>query len=87
MPKYDWRPVRDLELTEPLIPDPNASHQMLSRFREVRVAIEGSFLHIDVRPETEQQPGGEFTVYTVPASAVRIMHTQHVTRSNSLSAY
>lgn len=80
----DWRAVRDLELTDDLIPDPNAQHIKLRRLANVRVAIEGAFLHIDARPEEAWRTAGEFTVYTVPASAVRVMNRQETKKSSKM---
>ncbi|MDX3343433.1 hypothetical protein PV409_36350 [Streptomyces sp. ME02-6979.5a] len=63
----NWRDVTTLELNEKLIPDPNAAHNKLDRLQNVRVAVEGGFLHIDPRKDS----GSGQDLFMVPASAVR----------------
>ena len=71
----NWRTATTLELHDNLIPDPNASHNLLNRLQHVRVAVEGSFLHID--PRRPQDLGfaadPEFDVHIVPATAVKVI--------------
>ncbi|MEU8101670.1 hypothetical protein [Streptomyces rubiginosohelvolus] len=66
----NWRDVLILDLNAKLIPDPNAGHNLLDRLRNVRVAVEGGFLHIDPRPTGHRDQGGEHDIFVVPASAV-----------------
>ena len=73
MATLNWRTATTVVLRDNLIPDPNASHNLLGRLQNVHVAIEGSFLHID--PRRPQDPGfttdPEFDVHIVPAAAVK----------------
>lgn len=62
----NWRDVTTLELTNKLIPDPNAGHNFLDRLQNVRVAIEGGFLHIDPRKDA----GSSQDLFIVPAATV-----------------
>lgn len=62
----NWRDVTTVELTDKLIPDPNAGHNFLDRLQNVRVAVEGGFLHIDPRKDS----GSSQDLFIVPASAV-----------------
>ncbi|WP_406472671.1 hypothetical protein [Streptomyces platensis] len=87
MTSLPWRPVRTLELNDKLIPDPNAQHIKLDRLHSVRVAIDGSFLHIDPRPEGEWKKPGEFTIYTVPASNVLVMQSQEQVKSGKVVGF
>lgn len=63
----NWRDVTTVELTDKLIPDPNAGHNFLDRLQNVRVAVEGGFLHIDPRKDS----GSTQDLFMVPAAAVR----------------
>jgi len=68
----NWRTVGTLELTEKLIPDPNAEHELLQRLTGVSVAIDGGFLHIDPWPVREERiPNQPRRIHVIPASAVR----------------
>ncbi|MFJ1782436.1 hypothetical protein ACIOKA_37655 [Streptomyces anulatus] len=62
----NWRDATTLELNDKLIPDPNAAHNKLDRLHNVRVAVEGAFLHIDPRRDS----GSSQDLFMVPASAV-----------------
>ena len=72
MSTLHWR-TADVELTDKLVPNPNAEHQLLDRLSNVRVAIEDGFLHIDPRPNGEPvYPGQDtYTVQLIPAHLVR----------------
>lgn len=63
----NWRNVTTLYLADELIPDPNASHNYLNQLHNVRIAIEGGFLHIDPRKDS----GSRQDLFMVPAAAVR----------------
>lgn len=63
----NWRDAVTVELNAQLIPDPNAGHILLDRLRNVLVAVEGGFLHIDPRKDS----GSGQDLFMVPASAVR----------------
>ncbi|MFJ8762126.1 hypothetical protein [Streptomyces cyaneofuscatus] len=67
----NWRTALTVELNDKLIPDPNAGHILLSRLRNVEVAVEAGFLHIDARPQGQRDRRVEHDVYLVPAAAVR----------------
>lgn len=83
-----WRNVTTLELTDKLIPDPNAAHNKLDRLQNVRVAVEGSFLHVDPRqPQQAEAAGQEFDVFLVPASAVRTVVYRDVKRRGALVGF
>ncbi|MCX4792535.1 hypothetical protein OG369_42940 [Streptomyces sp. NBC_01221] len=84
-----WRSVNTLVLAERLIPDPNASHNLLDQLRNVRVAIEGSFLHVDPRQPQDMEAGGgqEFDVHVVPASAVKTVTYRDVKRRGNLATF
>lgn len=73
MTTLNWRTATTVVLHDNLIPDPNAAHNLLGQLRNVRVAAEGSFLHIDPRQPQDAQhtPGQEFDVHIVPATAVK----------------
>ncbi|MEU1086371.1 hypothetical protein ABZ401_05980 [Streptomyces sp. NPDC005892] len=66
----NWRTVTTLELTDKLIADPNAGHNKLDQLQNVRVAIEGGFLHVDPRQPGQHAAGG-YDVFLVPGAAVR----------------
>lgn len=90
MNKLEWRTVSTLELTDKLIPNPNAQHQLLDRLHNVRVAIEGSFLHIDPRQPQDIEAGAaviEFEVHIVPASSVQTVVYRDSRRRGSLTAF
>ncbi|RPK35060.1 hypothetical protein EES39_33815 [Streptomyces sp. ADI92-24] len=72
MSTLNWRTATHVVLNGTLIPDPNAGHNLLGQLRNVRVAVEGSFLHIDPRQprDADTSAGEEFDVHIVPASAV-----------------
>lgn len=61
-----WRTVTELRLNSKLVWNPNAQHELLDVLRNVRVAVEGGFLHIDPR----QDAGGSQDLFMVPAAAV-----------------
>ncbi|WP_399553862.1 hypothetical protein OG473_39370 (plasmid) [Streptomyces anulatus] len=63
----NWRDVITLYLADELIPDPNASHNYLNQLHNVRIAVEGGFLHIDPRKDAGSGPD----LFMVPAAAVR----------------
>lgn len=67
-----WR-TADVVLTEQLIPNPNAEHQLLARLTGVRVAVDAGFLHIDPRDNGKPSYPGqtETAVHIVPAHLVR----------------
>ncbi|MGO1025638.1 hypothetical protein ACTOXX_34245 [Streptomyces rubiginosohelvolus] len=67
----NWRDAVTVELNAQLIPDPNAGHILLDRLRNVQVAVDGGFLHIDARPVGERDRRVEHKVYLVSAAAVR----------------
>ncbi|WP_331764491.1 hypothetical protein [Streptomyces anulatus] len=67
----NWRDAVTVELNAQLIPDPNAGHILLNRLRNVQVAVEGGFLHVDARPLGQRDDQGEHKVHLVPAAAVR----------------
>ncbi|MGW0780368.1 hypothetical protein [Streptomyces sp. NPDC002913] len=75
MTLLNWRTATTLVLHENLIPDPNAEHNLLGRLQNVRVAIDGSFLHID--PRQPHDPGfamdTDYNVHVVPATAVKVI--------------
>lgn len=72
MSDLHWR-TADVELADKLIPDPNAEHQLLDRLTQVRIAVEGAFLHIDPRPTNQPAYPGQdtYNVHIVPAHLVR----------------
>jgi hypothetical protein len=71
MSTLNWR-TADVELHDGLVPNPRAEHELLSRLTAVRVAIEGSFLHIDPQNNAPAWGGQtEYSVTIVPASAVK----------------
>ena len=70
MSDLNWR-IADVTLHTNLIPNPNAEHQLLQNIPGARVAIEGSFLHIDPQKGEPRQHGQtEWNVFIVPANAV-----------------
>jgi hypothetical protein len=70
MTQLHWRPA-DVKLNEKLVPNPRAEHDLLANLTAVRVAIEGSFLHIDPQNDSPAYPGQtEHPITVVPASAV-----------------
>ncbi|MFH8483559.1 hypothetical protein [Streptomyces sp. NPDC018055] len=85
----NWRDVTTLELADKLIPDPNAGHNRLDRLQNVRVAIEGGFLHID--PRQPQQAEGaasqEYDVFIVPALTVKSVVYRDVKRRGNLATF
>lgn len=81
----NWRTATELHLNDKLIPNPDAGHDLLDKLRNVRVAIDGSFLHIDPRQpnDVEGSRGQEFDVYIVPASVVKtVTYRQKEHRGN-----
>lgn len=68
----NWRTATDVALNDELVPNPNAEHELLSRLRNVQVAIDAGFLHIDPRQPADREAakGQEFTVTVVSAAAV-----------------
>jgi hypothetical protein len=76
MNPLQWREVREIELHQPTIPNPDASHQLLAKLLNVNVAFDGAMVHIDPRPTNapdHEAHNSEFEVYVVPASAVRLI--------------
>lgn len=75
MQEMNWRAVTELRLNEEAdVRDRDGNPA--TKFRDVRVAIEGAFLHVDPRPvkESDVDAGDEgFPVYTVPAAAVKAL--------------
>ncbi|MER5631249.1 hypothetical protein [Streptomyces nitrosporeus] len=84
-----WRTATTLVLNDELIPDPNAGHILLKRLQNVRVAVEGGFLHIDPRrpQDVEGAPGAEFEVHVIPASAVRSLAYREAKRAGRLASF
>lgn len=62
----NWRTATDVVLNDKLVPNPNAEHEQLVRLHNVKVAVEGGFLHIDPRRDS----GSSQNLFIVPASAV-----------------
>ena len=85
----NWRTATTLELHDNLIPDPNAGHNLLGRLRNVRVAVEGSFLHIDPRQpqDAENSASQEFDVHIVPAAAVKTVTYREIKRRGTLVGF
>ncbi|RSS32785.1 hypothetical protein [Streptomyces sp. WAC08241] len=70
MSELRWRNA-DVALNDKLIPNPNAAHDLLKSLTNVRVAVEGAFLHIDPQNGEPAHVGQtEWEVYIVPASSV-----------------
>jgi hypothetical protein len=68
-----WRTVAELRLTDPIVPNPNSTSELLNRLNHVRVAVDNGLLHIDPRPVNQPLAGGadtEYNVTVVPTSAV-----------------
>jgi hypothetical protein len=61
-----WRAVTELHLNDDLIPNPNAGNVFLTQLYNVKVAVEGGFLHVDPR----QDSGSSQDLFMVPAAAV-----------------
>lgn len=85
MSTLNWRTARSIELVEPLIPNPSASHQKLDRLDEAQVAFDGGLVHIDPRPVGATDT--EYPVYVVPASAVKVIQYQDRKRPSKLSGF
>lgn len=88
MSTLDWRTVAELHLHEKLIPNPNAQSELMDKLQNVRVAVEGGFLHIDPRRPGDSPAGQEFDVYIVPALAVRtITYRESAKRSGRVAGF
>jgi hypothetical protein len=74
METLNWRTARDVQFNEPLIPNPDSPSQLLQALREVRVAFDSGLVHIDPRKGSEGEGDDEFSIYVVPAAAVRMIH-------------
>ncbi|MBD3550838.1 hypothetical protein [Streptomyces sp. SP18CM02] len=84
----NWRDATTLELNDGAIPDPNFPGQSLRLLHNVRVAVEGGFLHIDPRQQqSEAGAGQEFDVFIVPASAVKAAVYRDVKRRGNLASF
>lgn len=70
MSTLNWRRVREIHLTDKVIPNPNNASHLRDRLSEVRIALDNGFVHIDPRDLREPQLGSEVEVYVVPASSV-----------------
>jgi hypothetical protein len=73
MTDLNWR-AADVTLHEELAPDPNGGNVLRSHIANVRVAVEGAFLHIAPQNGNQSYQGqgqGECEVTIVPASAVK----------------
>ncbi|MFI9194198.1 hypothetical protein ACIG0A_33470 [Streptomyces californicus] len=84
----NWRNVTTLELNDGAIPDPNSPGQSLRLLHNVRVAVEGGFLHVD--PRQQQSEAGadqEFDVFIVPASAVKTVIYRDVKRRGNFASF
>ncbi|MEU6496424.1 hypothetical protein ABZ890_39610 [Streptomyces sp. NPDC046984] len=78
MSELNWR-TADITLREALVPDPNSPSNLMTSVRQARVAIEGSFLHIDPQGGEEAYPNqGEWKVTIVPAVSVKAIEYTHV---------
>ncbi|WNI19237.1 hypothetical protein [Actinacidiphila sp. ITFR-21] len=77
MTSLKWRVVREIELFEAVVPNPDSTAQLLPKFQNIRVAFDGALVHIDPRkvgaPDHDANDP-EFHVYAVPASSVRVIH-------------
>jgi len=85
----NWRTATTVELHDNLIPNPNAEHELLGRLRNVRIAVEGSFLHIDPRQPQDAETSGshEFDVHIVPATAVKTVTYREIKRRGTLVGF
>ncbi|MFE6129514.1 hypothetical protein ACFQ6Q_14790 [Streptomyces sp. NPDC056437] len=71
MSNLNWRRA-DVALTDKLVPNPRAEHELQDRILNASVAVEGAFLHIDPQRGETAYPGqSEAQVTIVPATAVR----------------
>jgi len=90
MATLNWRTATTVILHDNLIPNPNAEHDLLGRLQNVRVAVEGSFLHIDPRqPQAVEAAAGsnEFNVHIVPATAVKSVTYREIKRRGTLVGF
>lgn len=89
MSNLEWRTATDVVLNDKLIPNPNAAHELLDKLRNVLVAIEGSFLHIDPRQAADREAGKgqEFDVTVVPAAAVHAITYRDVQRRGRVAGF
>jgi hypothetical protein len=71
MATLNWRTVREVQLAEALIPNPNSMSQKLDRPTDVRVAFDGGLVHIDPRPQGRTDT--ECPVYVVPVLALKVI--------------
>ncbi|MGI5485076.1 hypothetical protein [Streptomyces lavendofoliae] len=79
MSTLNWRTAAALELTDELIPDPDDEGRLLRSLQAVRVAIEGSFVHVDPRQPSavkQQRSRTSYVITVVPAAAVRYLRYQ-----------
>ena len=81
-----WITAREVELTGKLIPRYNAESDLVDKLSNVRVAIEGPFLHIDPRPQSEPElaAGEEYDIYVLPAASVKRLHLRKTKKSNRI---
>lgn len=70
MTTLNWREASEVQLTSKIVPDPNAQHNRLQQLRNVRVAVEDGFLHIDPQQIGAPDTGAASDVYIVPAASV-----------------
>lgn len=90
MSTLNWRTVRDVRLTDKLIPEPGNESNCQNHLCNVRVAIEGAFLHIDPRvvDVRDPDPGSpEFSAYVVPMNAVVSVHYKEQKERPTPGAY
>lgn len=77
MTNLTWRIAQTITLTDARVPDPNAPAQNLTELRNVRVAFDNGFVHIDPRSTTQPDHDAgdsEYSVYVIPAAVVHVVH-------------
>lgn len=88
MDQLKWRTARKVELSEPLVPNPNSQSELLQRLTNVRVAFDSGLVHIDPREGDGQdfdRGNPEFEVHVVPATAVRTIVYMERKKSSRLT--
>lgn len=70
MTTLNWRVASEVHLNNKIVADPSAQYDRLQQLRNVRVAIESGFLHIDPQQVGAASNGEEQDIYIVPASSV-----------------
>ncbi|MEU6520489.1 hypothetical protein [Streptomyces sp. NPDC046978] len=74
MSTLKWR-LADVTLNDKLVPNPQSESELLDRLNNVRVAVDGGFLHIDPRRNGQPAYPNEdtYSVHVVPAYLVRLV--------------